>query len=147
MGDAVVQPLTTPDELIPLLQALQRERGWLSQETLEEVARRLALSVARVRGVACFYAGFHLKPRGRTVVRVCTGTACHVGGAPRVTDALVKALGVAPGETTPDLGHTLETVACLGCCSLAPVITVGEDTHGRVDPRVVPELLTPGEGA
>jgi len=91
--------------------------------------------------VATFYAQFHLKPRGRNVVRVCQGTACHVRGGARVLDAVAEKLGVGKNETTDDLRYTLETVACLGACGLAPVMVVNEDTHGRLTPDRAAEIL------
>ena len=121
-------------DLVPILQAVQRELGWLPRAVLEQVATRTGIPIARIWGVATFYAGFHLEPRGRTIVRVCQGTACHVRGARRIGDTLARHLGVpAGGGTTADLGHTLERVACLGCCSLAPVIAIDGDIHGKLD--------------
>ncbi|MDK2784344.1 MAG: NADH-quinone oxidoreductase subunit, partial [Bacillota bacterium] len=88
-----------------------------------------------------FYAQFHLKPRGRHVVRVCQGTACHVRGGARILAEVEKELGIKPGETTEDLRFSLEPVACLGCCGLAPVMMVDEDTHGRMTPDKVASVL------
>jgi NADH:ubiquinone oxidoreductase subunit E len=94
-----------------------------------------------VYGVVTFYAQFHLDPRGKHIVRTCQGTACHVRGAGKILDALKEALGVAPGKTTDDLQFTLETVACIGACGLAPVMMIDHDTHGRLTPGSVPEIL------
>lgn len=121
------------DDLVALLQEIQRKYGHMSPELLPELATRTGIALSRIYGVATFYSSFSLERRGRVVVRVCKGTACHVRGASRVTEAVAKRLEVQPGGTTPDLAFTLETVACLGCCSLAPVMTVGGDTHARLD--------------
>lgn len=130
-----------PGGLIPLLQETQEAVGYLPREVLEKVAAGMNLSLAKVIGVATFYHQFHLAPRGKNIIRVCMGTACHVRGAADIMAAMEKELGIEVGGTTPDLGFTLEQVACLGACGLAPVITVNEDTHGRLTPGKVPEIL------
>ncbi|GAW28781.1 MULTISPECIES: NADH-quinone oxidoreductase subunit NuoE [unclassified Carboxydocella] len=127
--------------LIPLLQEAQDQVGYLPREVLEQIAAGLGLSLAKVLGVATFYSQFHLEPRGKNIIRICMGTACHVRGAPAVLAALEKELGIKPGETTPDLQFTLESVACIGACGLAPVITVNDDTHGKMTPEKVTEVL------
>ncbi len=127
--------------LVPILQEAQEAYGYLPREVLREVARKLNISFSKVYGVATFYAQFHLQPRGRHVIKVCTGTACHVRGGGEVLKAFQKELGITPGQTTADLEFTLETVACIGACGLAPVIMVDEDTHGRVSPESVKGIL------
>lgn len=127
--------------LIPLLQETQELKGFLSRETLEKIASGMNLSLAKVVGVATFYHQFHLEPRGKYIIRVCMGTACHVRGAADILAAMEKELGVRVGDTTPDLTFTLEQVACLGACGLAPVIMINEDTHGKLTPDQVPEIL------
>lgn len=122
-----------PGSLIPILQEVQEELGYLPESVLVEVASRTGIPLSRVFGVVTFYSQFRLHPRGRHMIKVCHGTACHVGGAPKVTTALETELGVSEGETTKDHRFTLDSVACLGCCSLAPVMTIGDDTHGRMD--------------
>lgn len=135
-AEAVGRILTGPErDLIPLLQAIQGAFGYLPGDVLLRLSRSAGIPLARVYGVATFYAGFHFEPRGRHVVRVCHGTACHVRGSPRITEELSRLLGIAPGETTRDGEFTLERVACVGCCSLAPVAVVGRRTYGRLDPR------------
>jgi NADH-quinone oxidoreductase subunit E len=119
--------------LIPLLQEAQAADGYISRAAMEEIHRRSGIPLAHVYGVATFYAQFRLSPVGRHLVKVCHGTACHVAGAREITEALETELGVATGTTTADGLYTLETVACLGCCSLAPVITIGAETHGGLD--------------
>lgn len=130
-----------PGALIPVLQEAQNIYGYLPAPVMQEIAGELKLPFAKVFGVATFYAQFHLKPRGRNVVRVCQGTACHVRGGARVLDAVAEKLGVGKNETTDDLRYTLETVACLGACGLAPVMVVNEDTHGRLTPDRAAEIL------
>lgn len=127
--------------LIPVLQEAQNIYGYLPKETLERIAKELRLPFSKVFGVATFYAQFHLKPRGRNIIRVCLGTACHVRGGARVFDAIQKHLGVANGETTEDLRYTLETVACLGACGLSPCMMVNDNTHGRLTPERATGIL------
>ncbi len=128
-------------DLIPLLQAVQAAFGFLPRDVLEHVARRANIPLSRVYGVASFYAGFFFEPRGRRIVRVCQGTACHVRGAPRITEEVSKFLGIEPGETTKDRAFTLERVVCVGCCSLAPVMVVGSQTFGRLEPRGAVQVI------
>lgn len=127
--------------LIPVLQTAQEVYGYLPVQVLEAIADRLAVPISQVYGVVTFYAQFHLEPRGKHIVRTCQGTACHVRGAGKILDALKADLGVAPGKATGDLQFTLETVACIGACGLAPVIMVDQDTHGRLTPDSIPEIL------
>jgi NADH-quinone oxidoreductase subunit E len=120
--------------LIPLLQQVQAEIGYLPPAALSRIAERAGLSPARVFGVATFYSQFRMEPVGRHIIRVCQGTACHVQGATAITEAICDELGVAEGGTTDDGEFTVEAVACLGCCSLAPVIMIDESTYGRLTP-------------
>ncbi len=131
-----------PGDVVGVLQGIQAECGYLPGPALAEVAAQTGRSLAQLYGVISFYATFSLEKRGRVVIRVCQGTACHVRGAQRVTEALTQHLHIDPGQTTEDYEFTLETVACLGCCSLAPVLTVAGHTHGRSDgPRAVASLV------
>ena len=127
--------------LIPILQEVQKELGYISSEAMETISKDLKIPKSEIYGVVTFYAQFHLKPRGRHVVRVCRGTACHVRGSLAVLEKVKEITGILENETTDDLRFTLEPVACLGACGLAPVITVGEDTHGRMTPDDVPTIL------
>lgn len=120
--------------MIPLLQAVQEARGYLSEEALTRISARTGLPVSRLIGVATFYAQFRLAPVGKYVIRVCQGTACHVAGSSLIEQALEDELDIADGETTQDGLFTLSAVACLGCCSLAPAILVGTDLHARMTP-------------
>ncbi|MDR1920143.1 MAG: NADH-quinone oxidoreductase subunit NuoE [Candidatus Adiutrix sp.] len=127
--------------LIPVLQKAQDAYGYLPVPVLEVIADRLEVPISQVYGVVTFYAQFHLEPRGKNIIRTCQGTACHVRGASKILDALKEGLGVGPGGTTEDLQFTLETVACIGACGLAPVIMVNQETHGRLTPDSIPEIL------
>ena len=120
------------DELIPMLQAAQRELGFLPEQVLLEIARFAGLTSAKVYGTATFYSQFRLKPVGKYIVRVCRGTACHVKGSNRMLGDIRDHLKVAPGETTQDGLFTLETVACFGSCALAPIIVVDDAVYGNV---------------
>ena len=129
--------------LIPLLQKFQTEDGFLSRERIEEIHRRTGVPLSGIFGVATFYAQFRLRPVGRNVIKVCHGTACHVANANGISKALEDRLKIADGETTPDREFTLETVACLGCCSLAPVLMINQDTHGNLKPADLARVLKP----
>lgn len=132
--------------LIPILHEVQNHFGYLSREAMEAVARYLDVSAGTVYGVATFYTGFRLNPSGRHCVKACRGTACHVKGAGRVLGELEKLLGIKPGQTTPDLEYSLETVACIGACALAPTMTVDNDTYGEMTPQKVAEVLDGADG-
>lgn len=128
--------------LIPILQAVQEEYRYLPQEVLTFVATALRLPPARVFGVASFYAHFALEPKGKYVVRLCDGTACHVKRSIPILDALRSRLGVTEQrKTTPDMLFTVETVSCLGACGLAPVMVINEDVHGMVTPEKAVSLV------
>jgi len=130
-----------PGGLVPLLQEVQKVHGYLSREILEKIASGMGISLAKVAGVATFYHQFHLTPRGRYIIKVCMGTACHVRGAAEVLFAMEDELGIKVGHTTPDLTFTLDQVACLGACGLAPVITINDETYGKLTPGQVPKLI------
>jgi NADH-quinone oxidoreductase subunit E len=131
----------TEGQIIPLLQKLQDVYGYLPQNVVLEVARRTALPASRVYGVATFYAQFRLKASGRHTVRCCRGTACHVRGSKKVLSAVRSTLGIDDGETTEDMRFSLETVACLGTCFLAPVIMVDRDYFGSMTPGRIRNVL------
>ncbi|ASI98235.1 NADH-quinone oxidoreductase subunit NuoE [Thermococcus celer] len=130
-----------PSSLIPLLQRTQERFGYLPREALEEIADYLGVPLSRVYGVATFYAQFRFEPLGKYVVRICHGTACHVNGAVNVSGAITEELGIGEGETTEDGLITLERVACLGCCSLAPVIMVNDKVFGKLTPEKARKLM------
>jgi len=127
--------------IIPILQAVQAECGYLSKEAISQIAKYLHLSESVVYGVSTFYAQFKFMPVGKTLIRVCRGTACHVRGVSRVLDEVSKILGIDPGETTEDLEYSLETIACFGSCALAPVMVMDERVHGKVTPDKVKNIL------
>jgi len=135
-----MSPLTEGD-IIPLLQRLQDSYGYLPPSIVLSVCEETDLPASRVFGVATFYSQFSLEPRGKHLVRCCRGTACHVRGGHRVQDTLEKTMGVSDGETTDDMLFSLESVACLGACALAPVMVVDKTYHGKMTPRNTEMLL------
>jgi NADH-quinone oxidoreductase subunit E len=127
--------------LIPLLQQTQSLFGYLPMESMREIARATGKSPAEVYGVATFYAQFRFQPVGRHCLKVCHGTACHVAGADALDTSLSRELGVEAGQTTADREFTVENVACLGCCSLAPVVMLDEEVHGRLSGDKLVKIL------
>ena len=128
--------------LVPILQAIQEEYRYLPEEVMTFVATALGVAPARVYGVATFYGHFALEPRGKYVVRVCDGTACHVKGSEGLVDALRSILKLSAGQTTtPDMLFTLETVSCLGACGLAPAVVINEEVHGQMTPESTAALI------
>lgn len=130
-----------PDALITVLEEMQEQYGFLPERQLKYAARELGFPLSRIYGVATFYNLFQLSAPGRFIVRVCRGTACHVSGSQAIIDRLKTELGIREDETTPDGLFTLQTVACMGACSLAPVVVVGEQTHGRMTPDRAVEAI------
>jgi NADH-quinone oxidoreductase subunit E len=131
----------TAGELIPILQKVQAELGYLSGEAMNTIAQFCRVPESKVFGIASFYAQFRFAPLGRTRVTTCRGTACHVRGAPQILDELKRQLAIEEGETTPDLEYSLETVACIGCCALAPCLVINGKVEARVTPKRVKELF------
>lgn len=127
--------------LIHTLQAIQKDNGYLPEDVLRRLSRKLDLPLAEIYSVASFYKQFHFTPRGEKVVRVCMGTACYVRGAKNVLTTLEDEFGIKGGETTEDLTLTLETVGCIGCCGLAPVATVNEDVVGEIGLKKLNKLI------
>ncbi len=127
--------------LIPLLQEVQETFGYVPPESIEPIAEALGMFPSQVQGVVTFYAGFSLKPKGRFVLRVCRGTACHVKGSRSILRYIKKDLCLEEGETSPDYQFTLETVACLGACFLAPTMMVNRDYYGKLNPTKVTSVL------
>jgi len=129
-------------KLVPILQAVQEEYRYLPEEVMTFVATVLDIPPARVFGVATFYSHFALEPKGKYVIKVCDGTACHVKGSQELVDTLKERLKLAKGKkTTPDMLFTLETVSCLGACGLAPAVVINEDVHGQVTPAEAVALI------
>ena len=128
-------------ELIPILQETQEGFRYLPAAAMREIARFLRIPESSIYGVSTFYAQFKLTPLGKRVVRVCRGTACHVRGSGKVLSEIEKQLGIRAGETTVDMEYTLETVACIGACALAPTMTIDKETYGKMTPKKVLEVL------
>jgi NADH-quinone oxidoreductase subunit E len=127
--------------VIPILQRAQDALGYLPRDAMLYISRKTLIPLNQLYGVATFYTQFHLKRRGKHLVRVCDGTACHVRGAPKIVDAVQKYLGIAPGETTPDYKFSLEIVYCLGSCGLAPISLIDEKVFGRVGAEALVKRL------
>ncbi|MBI4778819.1 NADH-quinone oxidoreductase subunit NuoE [Candidatus Desantisbacteria bacterium] len=127
--------------LIPVLQKAQNVYGYLSEDVMLKIADGLGVKPSVVYGVATFYTQFRFSPVGEHIIRACHGTACHVSGAENITQTITNRLGTPPGKTTADMKFTLDTVACLGCCSLAPVVMVDNDVYGRLNEARVEEIL------
>ncbi len=128
-------------KLIPLLQQAQLEDGFLKRERLQQIHKQSGIPLTHIYGVATFFAQFRFKPVGKFLVKVCHGTACHVSGADDLTKSCQKHLAIDNGETTPDRLFSLETVACLGCCSLAPAVMINQATFGNLSPSGIVKIL------
>jgi len=134
-------------DLVPILLEVQANFGYLSKEAIELVSSFLNISEGQVYSVASFYVHFRLLPLGKQRVMVCRGTACHIRGAPKILEEIEKSIGISEGETTSDIEYTLDTVACIGCCALAPCVKVNSNVHGEMTPEKVTELFpTSGKG-
>ena len=129
------------EALIPLLQRVQEELGYVPEEAIFGISERTGVSASEVFGVLTFYAQFRLTPQGRNRISVCQGTACHVLGGAKILQRVESHLGVADGETTPDGEFTLDEVRCLGSCSLAPVMVINDDTYGRLTPEKALKII------
>ncbi len=131
----------TPSSLLQIMLDINHRYNYLPGESIQRVAERLKMPVNQVYSVATFFKVFSLVPRGRTMVHVCTGTACHVKGASKLLDRIEQDLNLKPGETTEDLAITLETVNCVGACSAAPVVVVNGESHTEMTPKKVARLV------
>lgn len=127
--------------LIQILLDIQHENRWLSREALERVSERLGAPMNQIKHIVTFYKAFSLVPRGRHEIQLCVGTACHVRGAPRVLDTIEDLTGIKPGETDMDLKFSLETVNCVGCCALGPVMVIDGEYHGKMAPARSEDVL------
>jgi NADH:ubiquinone oxidoreductase subunit E len=128
-------------DLIMILHRVQAAFGYVPRDAIQGIARHLNITENDIYGVLTFYAAFSLAPKGRYVTKVCLGTACHVRGGAQIAEEIGRELSLAPGQTTPDRAFTLETVNCLGCCAIGPVVLVNEDYHGHVGIQHVRKLL------
>jgi NADH-quinone oxidoreductase subunit E len=140
-NEVVDKYLTMPGNLMPVLQGIQEAYGYVPEEAVDLVAERLNVYPSKIYGVLTFYAQFHLQPRGKNIIRVCMGTACHVKGAGRIAETLEARLGIAHAETTEDLKFTAEYVACIGACGMAPVIMVNDGTYGSMTVQKMDEVI------
>jgi len=129
------------DNLIPILQRIQRENGYISKESVNEISGYLDISENEIYGVATFYTQFRFQRPGDHIVKVCQGTACHVKGSDRIKDEVARYLGINTGETTPDYRFSLVGVACFGSCALSPVVVVDDKVYGRMTPQKVKKIL------
>lgn len=129
------------ENLIMILQAIQRRYNYLPKETLTYLSEKIGVPYSQIYGVGTFYSTFSLEPRGKNIISICLGTACHVRGGERVRERIEETLNIRDGETTDDMRFTLESVRCIGCCSLGPVVKINEDIHGRIASEEVPETL------
>ena len=129
------------ENLIMILQAIQSKYNYLPEPALNYLAVKIGIPVSQIYGVATFYSTFSLKPRGRNIISTCHGTACHVRGAEKIREKIETALGISEGETTPDNCYTLETVRCVGGCSLGPMVKVNDDMYGRLSSDQIKKIL------
>ncbi|MEA3225167.1 MAG: NAD(P)H-dependent oxidoreductase subunit E [Planctomycetota bacterium] len=130
-----------PESLLPILQSINTQLNWLPEGMLRRVAEVKQVPIEHILRVATFYKSFSLEPRGKHIVTVCTGTACHVKGAPRILERFERELGISTGQSTSDMQFTLEAVRCIGCCGLSPVITIGENLYGKLSPAKAAKIL------
>jgi NADH-quinone oxidoreductase subunit E len=147
MEDAILQTLSNypsgaTDNLIPILQQVQRLEGYVSPEAIRKVSGHLRISRSKIFGVASFYSQFRFNPPGRHSIKICLGSACHVQGGDFLAKALQLEAGISPGQTSEDGRFDLERVACLGCCALAPVMMVDQDIHSRVSVIKLQQVLS-----
>jgi len=129
------------ESVVPILQAITSKYNWLSENMLRRVSEVKQVPIEHILRIATFYKAFSLEPRGKHIITVCMGTACHVKGAPRILERYERELGIRTGETTSDMEFTLEAVRCIGCCGLSPVITIGEDLYGKLSPAEAAKIL------
>lgn len=129
------------ENLIMIIQAIQRRYNYLPEPALKYLATSIGVPLSQIYGVATFYSTFSLKPRGRNIVSICLGTACHVRGGERVREKIEESLAIKDGETTEDMRFTLEAVRCIGCCSLGPVVKINEDMHGNLSSDQVADII------
>ncbi len=132
------------EEIIPILQKVQNAYTYLPEESMNQIARFIQVPQSRVYGVATFYAQFRFTPTGKNIISICRGTACHVRGAPAILEETTAVLGLDGEGTTEDMEYTVETVACIGCCALAPCVTVNEEVHGNLSKKKVRTILAKG---
>jgi len=141
IGEVLTEDQKKRGILIHAFQRIQKEHNYLPGDVLKTLSQKLGIALSDVYSTASFYKQFYFTPRGKNIVRVCTGTACHVRGADNVLNKIEEEFKIKEGETTPDLSMTLETVGCIGCCGLAPVATINENIVGEIDMKKVDEII------
>ena len=141
MDEALDTYADTKGSLITILQKAQEIYGYLPMDVIRLISDRTGVKPAKIMGVATFYAQFRLQPVGKYLIMLCKGTACHVNGSDLIEKTVTETLGIKDGETTPDGLFTLKNVACLGCCSLSPVMMINDETYGRLTPQKTKEIL------
>jgi NADH-quinone oxidoreductase subunit E len=141
IGEALNEGQKNRGFLIHALQEIQKEHNYLPEEKLRELSKNLNIPLSEIYSAASFYKHFYFKPRGKNIVCVCVGTACHVRGASKVIEKLEEEFGVKEGETTADMSMTLETVGCVGCCGLAPVVTVNNEVIGELSAKKIDDVV------
>lgn len=141
--EKIIQKFSNParDSLIPVLQAVQEEEGYISREAVIEIGKALNLPASKIYGVATFYNQFRFSPNGKWTIQICRGTACHVKGSAALLSRIERELGIKAGETTRDGMFSIEVVACIGACGLAPVIAINGNFHAKVKPDDIPGIL------
>lgn len=141
INDVLNKYASVDGSLITILQHAQDIYGYLPTDVLYHIAERIGSTPAKVMGVATFYSQFRLQPVGKYIIMLCQGTACHVNGSEKIEKAIKEEIGISDGETTADGLFTLKNVACLGCCSLSPVMMINDETYGRLTPEKTKEIL------
>ncbi len=134
------------DNLVPILLTIQDTFGYLPKNVIGSIAEFLSITPGQIYSVATFYKRFQLTPVGRQRITICRGTACHIRGAPQIINEIEQTIGIKEGETSKDMEYTLETVACIGCCALAPCLKINESVHGAMTPRKAGTLFTASGG-
>ncbi|MDA8173581.1 MAG: NAD(P)H-dependent oxidoreductase subunit E [Nitrospiraceae bacterium] len=140
-GGVITEEQKKRGVLIHALQQIQKEHNYLPEDALKMLAKKLDIALSEIYSTASFYKHFYFKPRGKNIVCVCMGTACHVRGAAKVLERIEEEFGIKEGETSEDKSVTLETVGCVGCCGLAPVVTVNEEVFGEVDAKKAGQMI------
>ncbi|OGN87897.1 MAG: NADH dehydrogenase [Chloroflexi bacterium RBG_13_46_9] len=151
IGDKQVEDILashgkSTDNLVPMLLDIQDSFGYLPENVIQRIAEFLSVTLGQIYSVATFYKRFQLTPVGRQRITICRGTACHIRGAPQIINEIEQTIGIKEGETSEDMEYTLETVACIGCCALAPCLKINESVHGAMTPRKAGTLFTTSGG-
>ncbi len=139
--DIVAKHRGRKEQMIAILMDCQQEYSYLPREVIEELSIQIKTPLTSVLSIATFFRAFSLKPVGRHRIHVCMGTACNIQGGPRLVEALERELQIKKGDTTPDMEFSLDTVNCVGCCGLAPVVTIGNEVHGKLRQSSIPKVL------